>query len=284
MSTPDPKLALITGATGGIGKATSLALAKEGYSLALHYNSASTATVNELVASVLDIYKSASSDNAASLNVQAFKADLSDFDAVRRLHADVCSAMSDPAVLFLNAGSTCGVSGTRSIADISLDVFEQTWRINTAAPFLLTQLCLPAMERAGWGRIIYNSSVAGLTGGVVGGHYASSKSALHGLTHWLAGAVASKGITVNALAPALVEETAMLPSGGEELKNSKCFCKVTYNVSFTHTFGRYAKRVSEIPVGRFGRPEEMAETVVWMVRNAYLTNKVIAVDGGMFPH
>lgn len=188
--------------------------------------------------------------------MKAFQADLSSFDAVRKLHQDVVSALGDPEVLFLNAGSTCGASGVKSLADISLETFEQTWRINTASPFLLAQLCLPAMEKAGWGRIVFNSSVAGLTGGVVGPHYASSKSALHGLLHWMAGNLATKGITVNAVAPALIESTAMLPAGGEDLAR-------------------------KIPVGRFGQPQEIAETVLWMVKSGYVTNKVIAVDGGM---
>lgn len=77
------------------------------------------------------------------------------------------------------------------------------------------------MEEAGYGRVVFNSSVAGITGGVVGPHYSSSKAAIHGLVHWLAGNVAGKGITVNAVAPALVE-SAMLPGGGsEELAKSE---------------------------------------------------------------
>lgn len=240
-----PKVALVTGATGGIGKATSVALAKEGYTLALHYNSASKSTVDELLASVNDVYKAtaAASSSSSSPNnnnnnnsssssisisesvteqaVRAFQADLSDFEAVKRLHAQVVAELGDPAVVFLNAGTTAGVSGVQSISEIPLAAFEQTWRVNTAAPFLLAQLCLPAMERGGWGRVVFNSSVAGITGGVVGGHYASSKAALHGLVHWLAGSVAKKGVTVNAVAPALVEDTAMLPSGGEELARSE---------------------------------------------------------------
>lgn len=232
-----PKVALVTGATGGIGKATSVALAKEGYTLALHYNSASKSTVDELLASVNDVYKataaassSSSSPNNNSISisesvteqaVRAFQADLSDFEAVKRLHAQVVAELGDPAVVFLNAGTTAGVSGVQSISEIPLAAFEQTWRVNTAAPFLLAQLCLPAMERGGWGRVVFNSSVAGITGGVVGGHYASSKAALHGLVHWLAGSVAKKGVTVNAVAPALVEDTAMLPSGGDELARSE---------------------------------------------------------------
>ena len=247
-------LVLITGATGGIGRATAIVLAREGHDLALHYNSASQDTVNDLVSAASE----AARERHLSPQIKTFKADLSDLDAVRKLHEEVTSSLGNPSVLFLNAGSTAGLSGVKSLSDVSMDAFEQTWRVNTASPFLLAQLCLPAMESAGSGRIIFNSSVAGLTGGVVGPHYASSKSAIHGLVHWLAGSVATKGITVNAVAPALIEKTTMLPSGGEEL-------------------------AKKIPVGRFGQPEEIAETVLWMVKTAYVTNKIIAVDGGMVP-
>lgn len=87
--------------------------------------------------------------------------------------------------------------------------------------------------------------------------FRSSKSALHGLVHWLASAYAKKGITVNGVAPALITGTSMLPGTSETLSN-------------------------KIPIGRLGKPEEIAETVVWMVKTAYVTNKVIAVDGGLF--
>ena len=81
---------------------------------------------------------------------------------------------------------------------------------------------MPYMEAQNLGRVIFISSVAGFTGGVVGPHYASSKSALHGLIHWLAGAYAKKGITVNGVAPALIEQTKMLPGSSEELAKSEC--------------------------------------------------------------
>ncbi|KAI9683279.1 MAG: hypothetical protein M1822_006144 [Bathelium mastoideum] len=82
---------------------------------------------------------------------------------------------------------------------------------------------------------------------------------MHGLVHWLANTYASKGITTNAVAPAIIEDTKMLPKGSEEL----------------------AKR---IPVGRLGTPDEIAETVLWMVKTGYLNNKVIGVDGGMYAY
>ncbi|OQN98587.1 hypothetical protein B0A48_15850 [Cryoendolithus antarcticus] len=249
------QLVLITGATGGIGKATALAFAKTGlYNVALHYHSASTETRSQLA----DEIKAASPTDTA-IETTFFQADLGSFDEVRRLHEQVTKQSGDVDILFNNAGSTLAHSGIKSLSDVPIDVFEQSWRVNTGSGILLTQLCLPHMERTGWGRVIFCSSVAGLTGGVVGPHYASSKSAIHGFVHWLAGNVAKKGIAVNAIAPALIEETAMLPGGNAEL-------------------------AARIPVGRLGKPDEIADTVMWMVRNGYVTNKVIAVDGGMYPH
>nr|OQO29843.1 hypothetical protein B0A51_02000 [Rachicladosporium sp. CCFEE 5018] len=249
------QLVLITGATGGIGKATALAFAKTGlYDLALHYHSASTETRSQLADEI-----KAANPTGTDIEITFFQADLGSFDDVRRLHAEVTKQSRDVDILFNNAGSTLSHSGVKSLADVSIDVFEQSWRVNTGCGVLLTQLCLPHMERTGCGRVIFCSSVAGLTGGVVGSHYASSKSAIHGFVHWLAGNVAKKGITVNAIAPTLIEETAMLPGGSEEL-------------------------ASKLPVGRLGKPDEIADTVMWMVRNGYVTNKVIAVDGGMYPH
>jgi len=170
----------------------------------------------------------------------------------------VTSSLGTPTILFNNAGSSLGKSGIKSITDITVEDFENTWRTNCGTAFLLTQLCIPAMEEMGWGRVIFCSSVAGFTGGVVGPHYASSKSALHGLIHWLAGAYAKRGITINGVAPALIGETKMLPGTDQEL----------------------AKR---IPLGRYGSPDEIAETVIWMVKTEYVNNKVIGVDGGWFP-
>jgi len=218
------EVALITGATGGIGSATALSMAREGYTLALHYNQAT-----DKVPSLLSSVRAAASHHSPAPKIEAFQADLADLAAVRRLHASVVSAFGPVTILFLNAGTTAGVSAPAGIREVSIDVFEAAWRVNTAAPYLLAQLCVPDMEAAGRGRIVFNSSVAGLTGGVVGPHYASSKSACHGLVHWLAGNLAKKGVTVNAVAPALVEGTAMLPAGGEELAKSEfvpffCLC------------------------------------------------------------
>jgi 3-oxoacyl-[acyl-carrier protein] reductase len=125
------------------------------------------------------------------------------------------------------------------------------------APFLLARRVLPGMRGRGWGRVLFITSVAGFTGGLVGPHYAASKAALHGLTHYLASRAAPDGVTVNAVAPALIEGTRMLPNA-DELRH-------------------------RIPVGRLGRPEEVADLAVAVLRNAYLTNQVVSVDGGLHP-
>lgn len=140
-------------------------------------------------------------------------------------------------------------------------MFEQAWRVNTLSTYQLTRLVVPGMTAQSFGRVIYNSSVAGLTGGVVGAHYASSKSALHGMLHYLSPRLAASGVTVNAVAPALIAGTTMLPGGGE---------------------GDVELR-AKIPVGRLGRPDEIAGVVCLMVENGYVNNKVWAVDGGWVP-
>ena len=155
-------LALVTGATGGIGSATCLALASLGCSVAVHYNSAAS-TAETLVAHLRATH---------NVNAEHFQADLSTYDGVRHLHRSVLSQMGPPTILFNNAGLTAGKQGVEDVSDVSVETFEETWRANCGSAYLLTQLCVPAMEKAGWGRVVFCSSVAAFTGGVVGPHYA----------------------------------------------------------------------------------------------------------------
>ena len=104
------------------------------------------------------------------------------------------------------------------------------------------------------------SSVAAFTGGLIGPHYAASKAALSGLVHFYAPRVAPFGVTVNALAPALIAETGMLPVTPDDPAMAEL-----------------------VPVGRLGRPEEVAGLALAMLTNSYLTNKVFLLDGGMHP-
>ena len=113
------------------------------------------------------------------------------------------------------------------------------------------------MRGRGFGRVLFISSVAAFRGGVIGPDYASSKAGLHGLAHYLGSHMPVDGVTVNVLAPGFIE-TAMLPGDPRQLAN------VT-------------------PIGRVGRPEEVADLALAILRNGYVTSQVFNIDGGMYP-
>ncbi|KAJ6510523.1 NAD-binding protein [Mycena sanguinolenta] len=243
------RLALITGCSGGIGQATALALAIRGCSIAVHYNTAQE-PADDLVAELTKLH---------GIHAHAFQADLGDYDSVRAMHAAVVDILGHPDILFNNAGTTGTVVGKRGdIENVTLDDFEKTWKVNTGSSFLLTQLCIPHMVSQKYGRVVFCSSVAAGIGGVIGPHYASAKSAQHGLMHWIAVRYAKDGITCNVVAPALIEDTTMMANPSQEIRNS-------------------------IPIGCMGKPHEVASVVETLVTNEYLTNKIMVVDGGMTP-
>jgi 3-oxoacyl-[acyl-carrier protein] reductase len=232
------RVALVTGGSGGIGAALSERLAAAGATVAVHYSS----------------NREAAERVVAATGGAAFQADLRDAAAPERLVDAVERELGPVDVLAANAG----LSQPARFEDVDAAAFDETLAVNLRAPFLLARRVLPGMRERGFGRVLFTSSVAALTGGIVGPHYASSKAGLHGLTHFLAARVARDGVTVNALAPALIEETAMLPGDPGEL----------------------AQRV---PVGRLGRPDEVADLALAVLRNGYVTNQVISIDGGMHP-
>jgi 3-oxoacyl-[acyl-carrier protein] reductase len=141
--------------------------------------------------------------------------------------------------------------------DVDAAAFDHTLAINLRAPFMLARAVLPGMRARRYGRILFMSSSFAFRGGIIGADYAASKSGLHGMTHFLASRVAADGVTLNALAPGLIE-TPMLPGDPQELARI-------------------------IPVGRVGRPEEVADAALAILRNAYMTNHVISIDGGLHP-
>jgi 3-oxoacyl-[acyl-carrier protein] reductase len=181
-------------------------------------------------------------------------ADLADPAAAVGLIDDVEGALGPIDVLVANAGL-----GRRreQIEDVTDDDWHSHIAVNLTAPFMLARRAAPGMRERGFGRILFMSSVAAFTGGVVGPHYAASKAGLHGLTHWLAKKLAPDGVTVNALAPALIERTGMLPGASDELRKL-------------------------IPVGRLGTPDEVADLAIAVLGNGYLTGQVLTVDGGMY--
>ncbi|HEX3958819.1 MAG TPA: SDR family NAD(P)-dependent oxidoreductase [Trebonia sp.] len=237
------RVALITGASGGIGQALARQMAAEGAYVALGYGT-SAGPAQDLAAEII-----ATGGRAVSVG-----ADLRNPEAPAGLISVTEDQLGPVDILVSNAG----LGRRQSLEEISSTDFDDMVAVNLRAPFLLAQAAVPGMRERGFGRILFISSVAAFTGGMVGPHYAASKAGLHGLTHFLAVRLAGYGITVNALAPALITGTAMLPGDPEELR-------------------------AQIPAGRLGRPDEVAALAVAILTNSYLTNQVISLDGGMHP-
>lgn len=235
----------MTGASGGIGSSLARALLDAGVDLVLSYS-----THRENTDALI------SHAHQRGRRAVAVQADLADPAAAGVLTSKVCEEFGPVDILVANAGTARQADW--SAVDAAL--WNTTMAVNLTAPFLLAQQLLPGMVDRRYGRILFVSSVAAFNGGVVGPHYAASKAGLHGLVHHLAPRVAERGITVNAIAPALVSGTGMLPidPGRDGL-------------------------TGRIPVGRLGSPTEIADMAMAMMRNGYLTNKIITLDGGLVP-
>lgn len=183
--------------------------------------------------------------------------DLGDPETPARIVAEVEDRLGGVDVLVANAGIGSAPAGILEIAPAD---WERTLAVNLTAPFLLAQRAFAGMLERGYGRIVFVSSVAAYTGGLIGAHYASSKAGLHGLAHSLARQGAAHGVTVNVVAPGLVD-TDMLPvdpAVREQLAASRA-------------------------VGRLGSAEEVADLVAAVIANAYLSNQSIVIDGGTLP-
>jgi len=236
------KIALVTGASRGIGKAIALALADEGIHLAVNYHN-----------------KKEEADNvckrirAKGIKAFAIRADVSEAGQVSAMIDKIEKELGQINILINNAG----ISIRRKIEETTEGDFDEMIKTNLKSTFLVTQAVLPNMRKNKWGRIVILSSVAAQTGGVVGLHYAASKAGQLGLMHFYARNLAGEGITVNAIAPAVIETDMTTQLGGVTPSN--------------------------IPVGRFGKPHEIAEAAILLVRNGYITNQTINVNGGWHP-
>jgi 3-oxoacyl-[acyl-carrier protein] reductase len=237
------RVALVTGGSGGIGTVLCRRLAAEGTAVAVHYRDR-VEIAERIVREIVD----------GGGRAVAIPADLLVPRAAELLVDAVEQELGPVDILVANHG----LAHKATFDEFDAGAWDETMAINLRAPFLLARRVLPGMRDRGWGRILFVSSVAALTGGLVGPHYAASKAGLHGLTHHLASRVAEAGITVNAIAPALIESTDMLPDDPGYLAGL-------------------------VPIGRLGRPAEVADMAIAMLRNDYLTSKVIALDGGIHP-
>ena len=235
------RIALVTGASRGIGRAVAVALARAGADVAINYRErdAEAAEAARLV-------------EALGRRASLARADVADADQVARMAEEVVRGLGPVDILVNNAGQ----SRPLPLDALTIDDFDAALAINLRSAFLVTQAVLPGMRARRWGRLIFLSSVAAQLGGVVGPHYAASKAGLAGMSHAYAALLAREGITANVVAPALIE-TEMIRDNPRAA-------------------------ASLIPVGRFGRPEEVAEAVVLAAGNGYMTGQTINVNGGWY--
>jgi 3-oxoacyl-[acyl-carrier protein] reductase len=190
MTTLTGKVALVTGASRGLGRAIGLALAEAGTDVAINYRERSE-EASQVRAAI----------EAMGRRAVSVQADVSESEQVDALVADVERELGPVTILVNNAG----VSRPQQVQDITEEDFDDLLRVNLKSAFLVTQRVLSSMRAARFGRIINITSVAAQVGGVVGPHYAASKAGMIGLTHGYANLLVREGITANAIAPALIE-------------------------------------------------------------------------------
>ena len=231
--------ALVTGGSRGIGAAIVRALAHAGAAVAINYRERAD-QANTLAKSIA----------ASGGRAVAIAADVSRADAVAELVERATSELGPIDILVNNAG----VAIVRGVHDLTEADFDRTIAVNLKSAFLCTQAVLPAMQSRKWGRIVNISSGAARGAGSIGPHYNASKAGMEGLTRGYAARLVKEGITVNAVAPSLIQTDMM---AGQD------------------------KLVSRIPLGRFGTADEVAQAVMMLVANPYMTGQTVAMSGGM---
>jgi 3-oxoacyl-[acyl-carrier protein] reductase len=180
----------------------------------------------------------------------AVNADVSNTGAVTSMLHTIAAQLGKVDVLVNNAG----VALHRGLDELSEADFDHTIAVNLKSAFLCTQAVLPHMRAQRWGRIVNISSGAARGAGVVGVHYNASKAGMEGLMRGYAARLVKEGVTVNAVAPSLI---------------------------LTEMTSSRADAASKVPLGRLGSPEEVAQTVLLVIANAYMTGQTVQVNGGM---
>jgi 3-oxoacyl-[acyl-carrier protein] reductase len=235
----DGRVALVTGGSRGIGRAIALGLAESGADVAVNYR-----TRGEEAAAVVRQVE------ALGRRAIAVGADVSREPDVERLFVEVTAALGPIDVLVSNAG----IANPATIDTLDLARWDEAMTVNLRSAFLVSSKVITSMRARRWGRIIYITSTAAQTGGIVGPHYAASKAGLIGLMHGYASWLARDGVTANAIAPALIE-TDMTSANA---------------------------RADRIPIGRLGRVEEVAGLVCEIAANSYITGQTFQVNGGLY--
>jgi len=239
--TPDlkDKVALVTGGSRGIGAAICVALADAGAAVAVNYRERADAA-NALVADL----------DKAGHRAVALAADVSRASDVKGMIDRVNAALGAIDILVNNAG----IAIVRGVDDLTEEDFDRTITVNLKSAFLCTQAVIPAMRAKKWGRIVNVTSGAARGAGAIGPHYNASKAGMEGLTRGYAARLVKEGVTVNSVAPSLIDTDMM--SGRTDL-------------------------AARIPLGRLGHPEEVAQAVLMALGNDYMTGQTIVLNGGM---
>jgi 3-oxoacyl-[acyl-carrier protein] reductase len=246
MSTLTGKVALVTGASQGIGRACALALAAQGATVAL-----AARNIEKLDAVAAEI-------TAAGGTARAYALDVSSEDSIKSTAKQIIADLGAVHILVNNAGITKdGLALRMKLAD-----FEDVLRTNLTGAFLLTQAILSPMMKARWGRIVNITSVVGETGAAGQANYAASKAGMIGLTKSFAREFASRGITVNAVAPGFIQ-TAMTDVLTDDQKSGI---------------------LTQIPLARYGSDADIAAAVAFLASDAagYITGHTLDVNGGMY--
>jgi 3-oxoacyl-[acyl-carrier protein] reductase len=233
------RVALVTGGSRGIGAAIALVLAEAGAAVAVNYRERA-ADAEAVVAGII----------SRGGRAIAVAADVSQADAVTKMIDRVTSALGPIDILVNNAG----IAIVRGVDDLTEAEFDATISVNLKSAFLCTQAVLPTMRAKKWGRIVNISSGAARGAGAIGVHYNASKAGMEGLTRGYAARLVKEGITVNAVAPSLIETDMM--KGRSDL-------------------------AARIPLGRLGQSDEVAQAVLMVLGNDYMTGQTIMLNGGM---
>ena len=244
--TDDTKIALITGASRGIGKATALALGHQGMFVA---GTATTEAGAEAITAFL---------REEGVEGQGLVADVSDADSVAALLEEIATLAGLPVVVVNNAG----VTRDNLLLRMKAEEWDAVVNTNLNSMYRVCKACLKGMTKARFGRIINISSVVGSSGNAGQTNYAATKAGIEGFTRSLAKEIGSRGITVNAVAPGFIE-TDMTDALPEEQKLAL---------------------LGQVPLGRLGRPGEIADVVAFLAsdQGSYITGETLHVNGGMY--